>query len=372
MRHRLASIACGTNPFHNSELSGVVVLSIGPDVVPQSRQTSPHDPTGARMHRLGKRHRWPDGEDVMEPTHGTLVGIAPIRLAVATRRKRLPASVIDDAHNHVAELGLEWQQLSGLATFWELGATAQGADEGRAYALAGQMASAGEQLVLAHAAGVEVALWRDVREKAEPDVAHEMSMRAMAEAQCLFVIGTGHALANVAVRTLALDPGLRVELVRRFGRTSVKPTFDPFSQARADWVSLNHDTCKAIRAVARSHGAQEVIELVEPVAALEHGSTWRALEERRGEDFHRWRPQTHGIQGVARKSPWTRKGSTRSLGLGSPPYEDAGELADQTADLATQGMLALARSMDAFMAKWPAASGPLGGPNFGEAASGTS
>ena len=88
-------------------------------------------------------------------TDPAVVGVAPMRLAVATRRRRLPASVADEEHERVAKQGLAWQQTAGHAVFWEVGATAQGADEGRAYALAGQMASAGEQLSLAHAAAVE-------------------------------------------------------------------------------------------------------------------------------------------------------------------------------------------------------------------------
>ena len=99
-------------------------------------------------------------------------------------------SVSDERHEHVAAEAFRWQQTAGEATFWEAASASQ---SGNAYALAGQMASAGEQVGLAHAAGVEVALWRESREKRPFDAAHEMSMRAMAEAQLLFVIGTGLA-----------------------------------------------------------------------------------------------------------------------------------------------------------------------------------
>ena len=298
-------------------------------------------------------------------TDPAVVGVAPMRLAVATRRRRLPASVADEEHERVAKQGLAWQQTAGHAVFWEVGATAQGADEGRAYALAGQMASAGEQLSLAHAAAVEVALWREVREKADPDVAHEMCMRAMAEAQCMFVIGTGHALANVAVRALALNEDLRAELVKKkLARRDSSPAFDPFSQNRDDWVSLNTKTSRKLRAVAQSSQVQDVIRLVTPVADFGDGQSWRALLDRRGEDFHRWRPQTHGMEGVARTSPWTRQGGTRVMNLGHPTYDEARGLAEQTAHLAGKAMHDLALSMDAFMEGWPAASGHLGGPEF--------
>jgi len=45
-----------------------------------------------------------------------------------------------------------------------MGAATRGVDEGRLYALAGQMAGVGEQLALAYAAAVEVALWQDATE----------------------------------------------------------------------------------------------------------------------------------------------------------------------------------------------------------------
>lgn len=294
-----------------------------------------------------------------------LVGVAPMRLAVATRQRRLPRSVADEKHDHVIKQALDWQGTAGHAVFWEIGAEAPERGEGRVYALAGQMASAGEQLSLAHAAAVEVALWREVRKKADPDAAHEMCMRAMAETQSLFVMGTGHALANVAVRALALNQGLRADLIKKFQRGSSSLTLQPFSQERDDWVSLNASTCKTIRAVAQSSQVQEVIQLVKPVVDFGLGQSWQNLSERRGEDFHRWRPQTHGVQGLPRTSPWVRTGRSQVLNLGHPTYYEACGLADETARLATEAMMDLALSMEAFMEGWPVGSGHLGGPKFG-------
>ncbi len=303
-------------------------------------------------------------KESVSPEHpGVLVGVAPMRLAVAPGRP-LPESVSDDDHKLVADLALEWQQTAGQAVFWEMGAAVRGTGEGRVYALAGQMASVGEQLALAHASAIEVALWRDARAKSEPDPAHEMSMRGMAEAQCLFVMGTGHAFANVVVRALALDPSLRAELSKKFGRGRSSPTFGPFSQDRADWVSLNVDTCERIAGVAESSGAKDVIQLAESIVHFGTARTWKDLVERRGTDFHRWRPQTHGIEGVPRISPWKREGNTRRLELEHPSYEDAQGLADETARLASDAMIDLAFSMRTFMERWPPASNHLGGPRF--------
>ena len=302
--------------------------------------------------------------ETLSDAGGALGSMVPMRLAVGGTRKRLPKSVADENHERVAKQAGEWQQTAGNARSWELGAVVRGTDRDRCYELVGLMASAGEQLALAHAAAVEVALWRDVREKAEPDPAHEMSMRAMAEAQSLFVIGTGHGLANLTVRALCLDRKLRADLIKRFTHVGSSPNFGPFSEKPVDWLSMNAKTCKKIRAVAKASAAQEVIKLVEPVATLGKGQPWRDLVARRGEDFHRWRPQSHGIEGVPRTSPWKQKDKSQVLKLGHPPYEETAKRADETARVATEAMLELARSMEAFMDRWPAASGHLGGPRF--------
>ena len=135
---------------------------------------------------------------------GPFSAVVPARLAVAPSRE-LPAFVSDEAHERVRNQALLWQQIAGHATFWEM--AEQEADEGVAYALAGQMASAGEQLALAYAAGVEVALWKESQEETDAEIGREMGMRAMAEAQSLFVIETGHALVNVTRPSTQPPPG---------------------------------------------------------------------------------------------------------------------------------------------------------------------
>ena len=104
---------------------------------------------------------------------------------------------------------------------------------------------------------------------------------------------------------------------------------------------------------------------MKPIADVGVGQSWRDLLERRGQDFHRWRPQTHAIEGVRHTSPWRGNGPSRVLTLGHPTYDEARGPAEETARLAREAMLDLAVSMEAFMARWPVASGHLGGPKFG-------
>jgi hypothetical protein len=64
----------------------------------------------------------------------------------------------------------------------------------------------------------------------------------MAEGQTLFVTGTGHAFANVGLRSLTMDEGLRALLIEKYRRRDRSaPTFDPFSTDVRNWLSLNGD-----------------------------------------------------------------------------------------------------------------------------------
>ena len=127
---------------------------------------------------------------------------------------------------------------------------------------------------------------------------------------------------------------------------------------------MNKPTCKKLRKVAKLSNSAEIVGIVEPVLGYGLGRTWNELVERRGEDFHRWRPQTHGIQGVPRRSPWQHDATSRSLGIGTPIYNEADGLAQSVALLSDQAMLELADAMEAFYDPWPAASNALGGPRY--------
>jgi hypothetical protein len=291
------------------------------------------------------------------PPGQRLAAIVPARLA-APITPGAPSWPPDEAHHHVHNQAMGWQVMAGDAQLWEMGP----AEENRAYELIGQMGSVGEQLALALAAAGEVAAWRECRQQA--DAEHEMCMRAVAEAQCLFVIGTGQALANVALRALALDSKLRAELIRRFSTPNASPTFAVFSEQREDWVSMNRDTCKTLRKVAKSSESPKVVRLIEPVVTVGKGQSWNAAVDRRGEEFHRWRPQTHGIEGVPRKTQWTQDGDSRVLHIGRLSYDEARGRADETALIATAAMLDLAVAMEGFKAELYRASRRLGGPKF--------
>lgn len=295
---------------------------------------------------------------------GRLIAVVPMRLASAPHRA-LPPRAASEEFEAVAQQALAWQETASMASYWEMGSrgNADPNNAGRVYAFAGQIAAAGEQLALAHGAAVEVAIWEEVRAGSKLDASYEMSMRALAEAQCLFVIGTGHALINVVARALAMKAELRDRLGHAFVRDGHNPTFEAFSNDRNDWLSLNRSTCSRLDKAAADQ-PKEVTAMISPMVAFVTGTAWKTIVERRGQDFHRWRPQSDGIEGVPRSNPWQQVPGGRSLNSSVGPYTDGTGLADEVAEIANAAMFKLAATMCATRGAWPAASGHLGGPKF--------
>ena len=135
-------------------------------------------------------------------------------------------------------LSKRWQFRGMLAEFWELASR----EKDRLYELAGYMAGAGEQLGLACLADHEFSLWSSAdQSSAEPHeiVATEMAQRALAELESYYVIGVGHALANMTGRILALDPALKPHLA---AAKYIETTFTPLSDARNTGCRSTHES----------------------------------------------------------------------------------------------------------------------------------
>ena len=181
------------------------------------------------------------------------------------------------------------------------------------------MAGAGEQLGLACLADHEFSQWTSTDlSSAQPHekVAAEMAQRALAELESYYVIGVGHALANLTGRVLALDPGLQQHLA---AAKYIKTTFQPLSDAREDWLSMNSNVARALQKVAAKSDMPSFIHLADPVAELAGSELWQALDDVRGEHFHRWRSQSIGMTGAPKFSPWSpvsEKDRTMSVGAG--------------------------------------------------------
>jgi hypothetical protein len=171
---------------------------------------------------------------------------------------RLAASATTDDVRHLQEqrrwmagqrAAADLQATSLLAHAWEAG-MAPAVERGRSSELAGLLAGSGEQFALALAALAEAELWSLYRRANPPDLesdegrvldaGQEMAQRAMAELASYYLLGVGHAMANVTARTLALDTTRHPQLLDSLGSW-----FPVGSEESRDWLSLNRDTIRS-------------------------------------------------------------------------------------------------------------------------------
>jgi hypothetical protein len=185
------------------------------------------------------------------------------------------------------------QMMSLQADFWEA-SLAPAVQYGRSSELAGLLAGLGEQFALALAALSEAELWNVHRRINPPDLqsvegrvldaANEMVQRAMAELASYYLLGVGHTVANVTARTLALDSNRHPQLLDALGSW-----FPANSDESRDWLSLNRDTVRALRRLAKI-GRPTIQAISEPATKLLQSPEWHDLNQLRGAHYHRRRP----------------------------------------------------------------------------------
>lgn len=206
------------------------------------------------------------------------------------------------------KLALDWQKIGAYAEFWE----SAGTEENRLYELAGCRAGVGEQVGLACTAERDYLGWERMKLEGVEAVEAEMAKRALAEVVGHYVVGAGHSLFNLAARTVALDEALKSDL-----RSKLDTDFPPLSEQWKDWPSANSARAKKLQTVARSSVISEIRIVADPIVTLVASVEWEHLNDVRGSDFHRWRVQTDGIVGVAKRSPWKKGDRVRSLDIGA-------------------------------------------------------
>lgn len=232
------------------------------------------------------------------------------------------------------------------------------------------IASVGERLTLIYSARVESELWREcIDATARPHnlseraqlVSYKMSRRAFLELQTLYLMSVGHGLANVAARFLALDDSLREHLSEQLLKSiRRRPALEPGSKARIDWLSLTDSVAKALTGTARYSQKDAVAALIDPIATYASSAAWKDFAERRGTDFHQWRPQTAGISGASLTPPTTLDDGTVKIGFGGPvDYRDADSLNEELDRLVSGAIQGALDAMEQFRANFEAAASSL-------------
>jgi hypothetical protein len=234
--------------------------------------------------------------------------------------------IVDFLHGELmqrtSDLDGLWQTYSQKAPIWEMGGTQYGVERDRMAEIAGLMASVGERLALARSALTECELWTR-RRKGNDQAGDEMCHPAMAELLMYFCIGTGHGLANLTGRLVALDNRMHGLLVDRLG--TVLP---PHSNDHRAWISPDIGTLRQLRHVAKQAKSDEARGMPDAMSSLVTGHEWTALLESRAIDFHRRRPQSFGVLGVPNQTLWDRAedGVAVSISAGLPPYNGASQV----------------------------------------------
>lgn len=285
----------------------------------------------------------PDSDEEQEQAlgEGRVVALVPQRLTTHEQldiRDFLANPFVERA----AGVAAEWQTTSQRAAMWEMGGTLHGVQRDRMTEIARLISGAGEQLALARAAAIECELWRLQRQaQGEDKDGDEMCHRSLAELLMYYCISTGHAVANLTGRLLALDGRLHEWLLDQ-----LETNLPPHSNDRRDWLSCDQVTTMKLRKVARRAATPEQQQIPGALTELIRSDAWRNLTERRAIDFHRSRPQSHGVIGVPQGSLWEyQEGGAWKLSGGIMSYDDGLHLAAITTSFGNDALAALVVAM---------------------------
>lgn len=294
--------------------------------------------------------------DVSMSSHVFVSAAMPVTLAApVSEEQRVNAATLLPEAERVWNRAKKWQAAGSDAYLLEWAARQGGVEKNRMFEVVGLRAAIGEQLGLALAAATEAALWREAASADhKPDAAKHMGWRALAETQTYFVLGAAHSLLGLLIRVLALDEQRLFELRMRFKEA----TFDPLQgDNRADWPTFAERTVDKLNHVACTSGRSELKDLVAPLVRMVKSAEWKKMDERRGQDFHRWRPQSAGVAAGGVISPWgtTADGSERfDWGVSAAP-PDIHELPAVVSDIASNAMCILVDAMEEIDRHLPAA-----------------
>ena len=257
-----------------------------------------------------------------------------------------------NARKSVQETATDWQRLGAHATWFELLGTNLGVGRDRLHELVGCAAATGEQLGLAWTAEQDTQRWVDARSDAR-----RMARRAMADMTAHFSLGAAHGMANSTLRTLHLSLAAETFLSSKGFRR-----FPPFSDDRRAWPTFNERLVQALENAGAAIANNIVVDFVAVLRNLLNDARYKKMEERRGMDYHRWRPQ--GLPaggGVPQQSFWnTSNPGVASLSFGGMFPADPRAEPDAVCVIAADGMEAVADSMRTWIPAWQSALNAMG------------
>jgi hypothetical protein len=300
-------------------------------------------------------------EKPQEPWQGPPMSVLSARLAPDPQG---PLPTLDDLGLAAAKsAGFAWQEQRSYARWNDLAASLSGrADSNWVGEIHGMIGVIGEQVLVAAEAEIEKAI-ASKRLDALPlgmdavRASLSRSLRFFAEGQANALIVAAHGLANLTLRTLALDPAFAVEHVKKAGVSKVD--FAPGSEAKKAWVSLTETTCEVFAAAAAAYSPQ-MQALANELADAQADHSVSALVDLRNVQYHRWRGESTGVTGVNLHEPTVRQLLQQgvSVGISSemlPAYTERQAVLDELVSTGREALDALVGRLDRFLIAWHAA-----------------
>lgn len=111
----------------------------------------------------------------------------------------------------------------------------------------------------------------------------------MAESAGYFTLGAAHSLGNLTLRLLLFNPDAAPVLTAEYRKAE---GFPPESDHRDAWVTLNRRLTRTLETAAEVSGNRFMAEAARNLFEFQSGQAFQALDDRRGMDYHRRRPQS--------------------------------------------------------------------------------
>lgn len=261
------------------------------------------------------------------------------------------------------QAGFDWQQQRSRASWNELVATTSGREVSDwVPEIHGIFGVIGEQILVATEAEIEKAVTRGLLAglavgQDASRAALSRSLRFFAEGQANALVVAAHGLANLTLRTLALDPAFSVDDYK--AAQVSKADFVPKSEAKGAWVSLTATTCKTFEAAASSYDPT-MLALAQDLSAVLVDPAVAHLFALRNVQYHRWRGESPGVTGVNLQGTTMREllEQGQAVGISSqmlPAYTEGQRSLDEIVAAGRDALDALVARLPAFHLAWHAA-----------------
>jgi hypothetical protein len=167
----------------------------------------------------------------------------------------------------------------------------------------------------------------------------------------------GHGIANLALRTLALQPNF----TPRFKDLNIKKPADfvPQSLAPSAWISLTPSTSTSLLDETKAHPAcpAEMVAFAQRLVDLSNDAAFSALIKLRNVHYHRWRGESPGVTGVNFRGATALERLERgeAVGIGRellPSYTEGESQLDDLVRTSRAGLDSLVTSMPGLLDAW--------------------